>query len=235
MSELTAFALVASFLSFLVSASAGLGGSLVLVPALALALGVKPGIAMAALLLAVNNFFKVVAYRGTIPVGPSLGVLTATVVGAAIGAKMLLWAPETWVRIGVAASIGLTLCFELRRLDMTRKVAAWLAALGAGATSGFSGTSGPLKGVALRSLSLDRMHLVGAASLVSLAGDVAKSFTFVTGGLVDESATFLVAALPLMPVATWLGRRINQELGEVAYASLFWVVMTGYAVRALVA
>ena len=54
--------------SFIVSAAAGLGGSLILVPAMMMAIGTKDGIAVAALLLACNktictisrfsNFFK---------------------------------------------------------------------------------------------------------------------------------------------------------------------------------
>ena len=41
--------------SFIVSAAAGLGGSLILVPAMMMAIGTKEGIAVAALLLACNN------------------------------------------------------------------------------------------------------------------------------------------------------------------------------------
>ncbi|HAS77070.1 MAG TPA: sulfite exporter TauE/SafE family protein, partial [Marinobacter adhaerens] len=45
--------------SFIVSAAAGLGGSLILVPAMMMAIGTKEGIAVAALLLACNNVAKV--------------------------------------------------------------------------------------------------------------------------------------------------------------------------------
>src|SRR5688572_18807258 len=47
--------LVCAGLAFLLSASAGLGGSLLLVPVFALLLGPKQGIALAALLLMGNN------------------------------------------------------------------------------------------------------------------------------------------------------------------------------------
>ena len=49
---LFAVVLLSGAASFFVSASAGMGGSLVLVPVLALSLGTKEGIALAALLLA---------------------------------------------------------------------------------------------------------------------------------------------------------------------------------------
>ena len=48
-------ALAAAAASFTLSASAGFGGSLILVPALGLLLGIRQGVALAALLLAANN------------------------------------------------------------------------------------------------------------------------------------------------------------------------------------
>ena len=58
-----AFALVVRAVSFTISASAGLGGSLLLVPSLSLVLGTMEGVALAALLLGANNVAKVAAYR----------------------------------------------------------------------------------------------------------------------------------------------------------------------------
>jgi hypothetical protein len=107
-------------------------------------------------------------------------------------------------------------------------------ALMSGATSGFSGTSGPLKGLALRALRLDRLHLVGAASVVSFAGDLTKSLVFASGALLTETSYIILAgAIPLMPAAALLGRRLNAQWGERAYAMMFWTVMAGYSVRLL--
>ena len=59
-----------------------------------------------------------------------------------------------------------------------------------------------------------------------------KSAIFVKADLLDEySLTIAVAAIPLMVAASTLGRRINHEIGERAFAMLFWTVMCGYAVR----
>ncbi|MDQ3698341.1 MAG: TSUP family transporter, partial [Gemmatimonadota bacterium] len=108
------------------------------------------------------------------------------------------------------------------------------AALGAGATSGFSGTSGPLKGIALRGLGLDRARLVGAASAVSLAGDATKAVVFLHASLLDSAHwPILLWALPLMPITALVGRRINRQIGERAYTTLFWLVIAGYSARLL--
>ena len=229
-------AAAAAFVSFVVSASAGLGGSLVLVPALSLLLGAKEGVALAALLLGANNVFKVLAYRRTLPVRLSLAIIAATVVGAFLGARLLIAAPERAVGAAVVVAMAATFLFERRRLRRALQTSAPVLAVGSGLTSGFSGTSGPLKGVAVRGLGLDRLHMVGAASMVSFAGDATKTAVFAEASLLGGGAlAFAAAAMPLMALGTWTGKQINQRLGERAFAGLFWGVMAGYSVRLLLA
>ena len=227
-------AIVGAFLAFTLSASAGLGGSLILVPVLILTLGTKEGIALSAFLLAANNVMKVFAYRETIPLRAVLLVICMTILGAAFGSKLLLSAPEGWIDVAVIVSIGLTLTAEKARWHVFQGVSAPLLALFSGITSGFSGSSGPLKGVALRNLALERQYMVGAASMVSLAGDLTKSLVFWQSNILDhQQLLFLLSITPLMPAATLLGRHINRRLGEQAYATLFWGVMVGYSIRIL--
>src|SRR5690606_1847208 len=115
---------------------------------------------------------------------------------------------------------------EQLRFEPGRRVASPVLALGSGATSGFSGTSGPLKGVAIRNLDLDRLHFVGAASLVSFAGDATKTAVYTDAALLDADSFLLAAvALPLMAAGTATGRRLNERVGERGFAVLFWSVM----------
>lgn len=228
--------LFAVLASFVVSASAGLGGSLVLVPTLALVLGTKEGVALAALLLGLNNIAKVIAYRRVIPFRASLVVVIPTLVAAVVGASLLVAAPTWAVNVAVIGAIGATLIAERQGVSQrVRRSAAPVLATASGLTSGFSGTSGPLKGVAIRSLGFDARHMVGAASLVSLVGDLAKAATFAEARLLGvESLAIAGAAVPLMALGTWTGYRLNGAIGEVGYARLFWLVMGGYAIRLVV-
>lgn len=216
------------------SASAGLGGSLVLVPLLALAIGTKEGVALAALLLAANNVVKIAAYRHSIPWRAVVEVLVVVVLGSFVGASLLVALPESWVSVAVVASIVLALLAERLRVSRAQRFGAPVLGFASGATSGFSGTSGPLKGLALRMLRLDRAHLVGAASVVSLAGDLTKAAVYAGGGLLQASSLVLMAALlPVMLASTFFGRYLNKRVGERGYAVLFWVVMGGYSMRLL--
>ncbi len=90
--------------------------------------------------------------------------------------------------------------------------------------------------MAIRQLSLDRRHFVGAASLASLVGDATKTAVFAGGQLLSGSAVVLaVLALPLMLLATFGGRKINHAIGEAGYSALFWTVMAGYTARLVIA
>lgn len=229
---LTVLVLALVFASFTVSASAGLGGSLLLVPTLALFLGTKEGVALAALLLASNNVFKIAAYRHTLPFRAALWIIVLIVAGAALGSTLLVNAPVSVVTIAVIAMFCATIAAERFEWRPAQAGFAPLLAFVSGASSGFSGTSGPLKGVAIRNLGLDRRHFVGAASLASLAGDVTKTAVFAEADLLGASSLLMaVAAVPLMALGTWTGSRLNARAGEQTFAVLFWTVMSGYTVR----
>ncbi len=224
--------LVLVYASFTVSASAGLGGSLVLVPTLALYLGTKEGVALAALLLASNNVMKILAYRKTLPFRAAFWIVVLIVLGAVLGSTLLVRAPTLIVTIGVVLMFALTLLAERLDLVPVRTGFAPLLAFVSGASSGFSGTSGPLKGVAIRNLDLDRRHFVGAASLASFAGDAAKTAIFADAQLLGRNSVLIaLAAVPLMALGTWTGSTLNDRVGEHRFAILFWTVMSGYSIR----
>ncbi|MBW3667127.1 MAG: sulfite exporter TauE/SafE family protein, partial [Actinobacteria bacterium] len=125
-----ALVLMAATVSFMVSASAGLGGSLILVPTLALILGTKEGVALAALLLAANNVVKVFAYRETLPFRKALAVVVLVALGAALGAGLLVAAPEEVVTVAVIVSFVTALVAERLDLSGLRRLGAPLLAFG---------------------------------------------------------------------------------------------------------
>ena len=98
------------------------------------------------------------------------------------------------------------------------------------------GNCGSLKGAAIKTLGLNRAHFVGAASVVSLVGDLTKAAVYSKASLlVPENWGIVAAAVPLMMGAALLGRKINRSIGERAYNTMFWGVMVGYSIRLLLA
>jgi uncharacterized protein len=228
---------VATFGSLFLSSIAGYGGSLILVPILSVVLGPKEGVAFAALLLAWNNVFKVIAYRHTVPLAQGWPLVAITAVGAFVGAGLLVAAPEQAVYWAIAIVTVASLVVEVRGGERIRgaqrQAAAPFMALSA-VLSGFSGTSGPLKGVAIRSLRLPRLHHVGLAAVVSLVGDTVKLGIFAEAGLLTELEwPVLALALPLMPIGAWTGRAVNERIDERRFQWVFWTVVGGYTFRML--
>ena len=227
--------LVVTFTALFISSIAGYGGSLILVPALGALLGVKEGVALAALLLGWNNVFKVVAYRHTLALRRGWPLLVVTVIGVWFGAQLLIDAPDRIVVWLVVAATALSLVAEVAGADRIQRVQRQSAVpimLGSGVLSGVSGTSGPLKGISVRSLGLSRLQHVGLASSVSLVADALKVELFATAGIFDSvDLTVVLLALPVMPVAAWIGRRVNERLDETAFRWVFWSVVGGYTLR----
>ncbi|NEO86590.1 MAG: sulfite exporter TauE/SafE family protein [Spirulina sp. SIO3F2] len=236
------FYVFAIAMAFLVSSTVGLGGSLIAVPVMIVLFGAKSGIAVAALLLASNNIFKVIAYRQTIPWKGALVLAALTMLGTLIGAHLLLSLPDIWILAAVLSSLIWSLASEMRSqathawqptTPSTSKP--WLAklwALVAGLTSGVSGTSGPLKGLAVRQFAADRQHYAGAASLISLVGDVTKASVFAEAALLGQQEfKLLLFVLPLMPLCAFGGRWLNWRLGERGFNYAFWIVIVGYSLR----
>ena len=136
----TLIALVLVYVSFTISASAGLGGSLLMVPTLALFLGSKEGVALAALLLASNNVMKIIAYRRTLPFRAAALIVVMVVIGAAIGSTLLVEAPEWIVTVGIVVMFVASVVAERLELHRLRTGFAPFLAFVSGASSGFSGT-----------------------------------------------------------------------------------------------
>jgi len=135
----------------------------------------------------------------------------------------------------VVAATVLSLVAELLRVDRVQKAQELLAVptmLASGVLSGVSGTSGPLKGIAVRSLRLPRLEHVGLASCVSLVADALKVELFAIAGIFESiDLTVVLLAMPVMPVAAWIGRAVNRRIDEAAFRWIFWTVVGGYTLR----
>jgi uncharacterized membrane protein YfcA len=229
-----ALVLLVTFAALTVSSVAGYGGSLILVPALAAILGPREGIALAGLVLACNNVCKCIAYRRTLALRRGRSLLVVTVIGVVAGSQVLLVLPErALVGLIVVAAVG-SLAAELAgdRLAGSKRRSVLPMTAASSTLSGATGTSGPLKGMAIRHLGLPRLEHVGLASAASLLGDAVKTGIFADAGLLPSMSPFvLLAAAPMMPVAAWLGLRINTRISEDTFRWVFWGVVGAYTMR----
>lgn len=226
------------FFACLISATVGQGGSLLMVPAMIGLFGPKNGVAIAALFLALNNVFKMVAYFKHIP-RQAMSLSVVTFIGAFVGASLMAQAPDRLVLAAVVLMMIAAFFIELLprpERQVQGSLPHWLSycyAGTAGVTSGFSGTSGPLKGLSVKMMQLPPIQVVGGLTLLSFIGDVTKVGVFLSSGLISPHfvATWWWIVL-LMPLATGLGRYLNtKKITPRAFNILFWSVMALYAAR----
>jgi uncharacterized protein len=155
---------------------AGHGVSLILVPVLSVVLGPKEGGVFASLLLAWNNVFKVIAYRHTVPLAKGYWLRSppsARSSGRSSSSRRRSRPCTARSPSSRSPRSGRRARGERVRVAQRQAAAASMAL--SALLSGFSGTSGPLKGVAIRILRLPRLHhVVGLSAVVSLVGDAVK-------------------------------------------------------------
>lgn len=232
--------LLATFVALFISSVAGYGGSLVLVPALMVVLGPREGIALAGLVLACNNVVKCVAYRRSLALRRGWPLVVVTVVGVVVGTRVLIVVPERALVGGIVVVVIASFAAEVaggrlntaERPNVVKRWSVLPMTAGSSILSGATGSSGPLKGMAIRHLGLPRLEHVGLASAASLAGDALKSGMLADAGLLPAMSIWVVlAAIPMMPLAAWVGLRANRRISEDTFKWVFWGVVGGYSLR----
>ena len=223
------------FIAFLVSASCGLGGSLILIPGLSWILGIKEGIVVSAVLLGSNNLVKLFFYRKDIRLRPSLRLLVCMVAGAIGGALLMMQADPKLLSLFLLFHILLSFFIQVKSSETSRKTAGSVFSFLSGFCSGLAGTSGPLKGLAVKTYMGNKAEIVATASLLSFATDSTKAIIYLNNFSSDIlQVQWLVYSILVMPVATGLGRFLNRNMSVKAYEALFYFVMSGYVLRLLI-
>ena len=225
------FTAIFIFAAFFVSAACGMGGSLILIPALSLVLGVKEGIVLSSLLLGINNIFKLWYYRKDVQLKDSLALLVIMGLGAVAGAFLMVQMEQKILAILLFINIGISFLVQrTSNMDVQKGTGLGYALL-SGFCSGLSGTSGPLKGLAVRCYFREKASVVATASLLSFATDMLKSGVYFSQQNWLINPYLLLLGIAMMPLATYWGQKFNRAMSTRAYDALFYTVMSGYVVR----
>lgn len=221
------------FLSFLISASAGMGGSLLLIPTLSYFIGVRDGIIISSVLLGLNNCFKIIAFFKYIQLSKIVFLMAFMLIGAILGSLLMMKMDENILAVILFINIIFAFIIEKNAATGVRKKISWIYSWLSGFCSGISGTSGPLKGMAIKCLDLNKMQIVATASILSFATDSTRAFIYLSNynPLAGNSFNLLLASICMMPVATVLGKKINHKISNVAYDVLFFSILSGYVAR----
>ena len=204
------------FLATVIRSAFGFGEALIAVPLLALLVPVEVAAPVAALVSITVALIIVVQDWSQIHIRSAFWLLLPTFAGIPLGLWMLRSVPEPIVKGGLAAIIIAFSAYSLlsrKQRELTDDKFAWLFGFAAGVLGGAYGMNGPPLVIygSLRRWSPQhfRATLQGYFLLASLAG----LWGYHIAGLWTPTVNrFYLLSLPLVILATFLGRVINRRM-----------------------
>jgi len=219
----------AGILAGCVSAVAGIGVGLVLLPVLVLYLGVKSAIPILALALVAAATTRVTVYRREIDVRAAAWSILGAVPTTALGAYLFTVAPPVLLTRMLGLLLLLILVgrrLHLRSLPMRRPV--WFLPLGVaiGVVSGLMSGVGPLLAPFYLSYGLRKGAYVGTVGTMALAMQATKLAVFGTTALLTPRVlAYGLFLMPLTVLGTVLGKRILLRVSERMFVLVIEGVM----------
>jgi uncharacterized protein len=222
-------------LAFVVSATCGFGGRLVLVPVLALWLGAPTAVALSSPVLTLNSLGKCVLLWRDIDWRRAGWMLLGAVPGAYLGASALAALPADLAPrvIGVLLLLGVAVTLA-NRVRWPRLPAPALAAAGlaAGAASGVAGAGGPTRAVTLRGAGLSRAPLVATSAVVDIAMAAVNIPIYIQAGFIQPEHILIVVPLAITAwIGIAIGRTLLHRITEPTYRIVFAAALSVACIR----
>jgi uncharacterized protein len=190
---------VVGCLGFMVSATFGIGGVIVLIPVLSLRLPPAEAVAISAPVMLVNNVGKTVVYRRFVDWRACALVSALGIPVAALAALFTAQLNDTWILLGVSTFILISIAVE--RWHASWKISAvGLVGWGAvtGAISGLCGAAGPPTAIGLRGYGLNKEAFVATVSVFAVGLQLAKLPAYWGTGLLAARHFWLVLMLSIV-------------------------------------
>jgi uncharacterized membrane protein YfcA len=222
---------VIAFVGFLISTLFGVGGALVLTPALMVVMPAAEAVSLTAPVLLFNNLFKSTAFRGHVSWRAAGVTLLTAAPFAAVGAALVDAVDGDAIKLGVVAIIFLALGSEHLLRRQWRFSLSGLAGAGVviGFISGICSAAGPPTAVAYKGHGLLKERFVGTIAVLAVGMQLTKIPTYVAGGtLRAEHATLAAALVGSAFAAVVVGRRLHRHIDAARFRlalDLFLVVI----------
>jgi len=205
------------FLATLVRSTLGFGEALVAVPLLALVVPVEVAAPVAVLVSITVAFLVVVQDWRHIHLRSAAWLLLPTLLGIPLGLIALRTVPEAVVKGALAAVIIAFSTHSLLskpRRELKNDNFAWLFGFGAGVLGGAYGMNGPPLVIYGSLRRWSPQHFRATLQGYFLPASVAGLWGYWLAGLWTPTVNrFYLLSLPLVVVATFLGRAINRRIG----------------------
>jgi hypothetical protein len=225
--------LLGCFVGFLMSATTGVGGALMMVPLLALVVPAGLAVALATPIMLVNNVGKLALMRGSLDrtfLGRSM---LGAVPGAIAGSLLLGVVPDAVLRRGMGlfllAYVAVSAFWQDRVPRVGRGGAVGWGAI-TGLASGLIGAGGPTSAAAMRGYGLDRQGLVATGAALSVCMQLVKLPVFAAIGLLRARDLPLLGALCAVALlAAYTGRALLRRMESEAFDRLLLAALLALA------
>ncbi|MDP2343827.1 MAG: sulfite exporter TauE/SafE family protein [Deltaproteobacteria bacterium] len=211
---------VVGFFGFVVSATFGIGGVVLLIPLLSMVLPPAQAVAVSAPVMLVNNLGKTWVYRRHVDKRALFLVSALAVPTAFVAALFTSSVDDRVILLGVACLILLSLVVERARARVTqfsdRALLFW--GLVTGVISGLCGAAGPPTAIGLKGYGLTRERFVATVAVFAVLLQLAKVPAYLATDLLPARMWPLCALLGVTAVvAVAVGPRLLRRVPEETF------------------
>jgi uncharacterized membrane protein YfcA len=204
-----ALALVA-FGSEILGTLSGFGSSTFFVPTALLLESFKFVLALTAILHCFGNLFRVLIFREKFEKKIFFLLVIPSIAFTGIGALLTAHFSGTWlVRVLGAVLIFFSIITLFKKIKIQSKSGAVVLSAISGFSTGFVGTGGAIRGVALAALQLPKNSFVFVSSAIDIGGDFLRAFIYIRNGFMDWNQWFYI---PFLLVAAFAGAHVGKLL-----------------------
>lgn len=203
---------VIGFVSECVGTLSGFGSSLFFLPLALLLENPEFVLALTGILHCFGNFSKILLFRKNFDWRAFWLLSIPFVVFTGMGALLVVVTSGRDVKPVLGVFLILYSLFSLLKPTQTPKLPRWVAvALSAasGLATGFIGTGGPIRGIALTALRVPKSGFVAVSSAIDMGGDLLRTAIYLKSGFMNWNQWFYV---PLLALAAYGGAKVGQAL-----------------------
>lgn len=203
--------LIAFFSEFLGTLS-GFGSSTFFVPTATWIESFQLVLALTGILHCFGNLFRMALFREHFRLQTFLLLALPTFIFTAIGATLTSYLDTIWMLrflgwILIVLSLHSLLVPKIQ-IRAPKCVAIVLSSV-SGFSTGFVGTGGAFRGIALKALLLPKDSFIVTSATIDLLGDGIRTGIYLHNGFMDWNQWFYV---PLLGLAAWFGARSGQKI-----------------------
>lgn len=203
---------VVAFVSEILGVLSGFGSSTFFVPIGILVESFKLILVLSAILHCFGNLFKIIIFRKDFKWPVFFQLAAPSVIFTAIGAFLTTkFSSDLMIRcLGLFLMFFalLTFVFKKQISLMPRWISIFLSAI-SGFSTGFVGTGGAIRGLAMTALQLPKNSFVAISSAIDIGGDALRAIVYLQNGFMDWGQWFYI---PLLAIAAFAGARVGKKI-----------------------